>query len=107
MIDAHQKSVHMNNMATEALDSSTYGVRTGRAIAFDTHQFVKRLTKAGMPVEQAEVLADEQANLVETQLANKRDLKESEMRLKIWTGSLLVVHFTALLAAMMAFQLLK
>ena len=43
----------------------------------------------------------------EMQFVTKHDLKESEMRLKIWTGSLLVVHFTALLAAMMAFQLLK
>ena len=31
------------------------------AIAFDTHAFIKRLTAAGMPETQAEVLADEQA----------------------------------------------
>ena len=34
-------------------------------ITFDTHGFVKRLTAAGMPEAQAEVLADEQTNLIE------------------------------------------
>ena len=41
---------------------------------FDTHPFVKRLTAAGMPVEQAEVLADEQACILGEQLATKRDV---------------------------------
>ena len=31
---------------------------------FDTHAFVKPLTAAGMPVEQAEILADEPARLL-------------------------------------------
>jgi hypothetical protein len=31
---------------------------------FDTHAFVKRLTAAGMPEAQAEVLADEQVRLI-------------------------------------------
>ena len=55
----------------------------------DTHAFVKRLTGAGMPVEQAEVLADEQARLVNEQLATKadiallqRDLKDLETALR-------------------------
>lgn len=48
------------------------------AIAFDTHQFVKRLTTAGMPEAQAEILADEQARLITERLASKRDVKESE-----------------------------
>ncbi len=30
-------------------------------ISFDTHTFVKHLTQAGMPIAQAEVLADSQA----------------------------------------------
>ncbi len=42
--------------------------------AFDTHTFVKRLTKAGMPVEQAEILSEEQASLVTGRLATKEDL---------------------------------
>jgi len=41
---------------------------------FDTHAFVKRLTAAGMPVEQAEVLADEHAHLPGEQLATKQDV---------------------------------
>jgi hypothetical protein len=41
---------------------------------FDTHAFVKRLTAAGMPVEQAEILADEHARLPGEQLATKHDI---------------------------------
>ena len=36
-------------------------LRTMASAIFDTHAFVKRLTAAGMPVEQAEILADEHA----------------------------------------------
>ena len=60
-------------------------------ITFDTHGFVKRLTAAGMPEAQAEVLADEQTNLIENNLATKRDLKELEQRLTIRLGGMLVV----------------
>ena len=35
------------------------------AFTFDTHDFVKRLTKAGMPEDQAEILSRGQANLYE------------------------------------------
>ena len=41
---------------------------------FDTHAFVKRLTAAGMPVEQAEILADEHARMLGEQLATKQDM---------------------------------
>jgi hypothetical protein len=37
---------------------------TAASLIFDTHAFVKRLTQAGMPVEQAKALADEHAQLV-------------------------------------------
>jgi len=43
-------------------------------MVFDTHHFVKRLTAAGMPLGQAEVLAEEQARLIDTRLATKDDL---------------------------------
>ena len=46
--------------------------------AFDTHKYVKRLTAAGMPEPQAEVIADEQRALIEEQLATRQDIKESE-----------------------------
>ncbi len=51
------------------------------AMTFDTHAFVKELTKAGMPEEQAEVLARSQATLIDEKLATKQDLKELELRL--------------------------
>ena len=42
----------------------------------DTYAFVKRLTAAGMPEAQAEVLADEQVRLIDDRLATKADLKD-------------------------------
>ena len=41
-----------------------------QALTFDTHAFVKRLTQAGMPEDQAEILAQGQADLYE-RLVNK------------------------------------
>ena len=35
------------------------------ALTFDTHKFIKRLTEAGMPLGQAEVLAEEQTKLID------------------------------------------
>ena len=52
------------------------------AIAFDTHRFVKRLTDAGMEERQAEVLADEQVALLNTNLATKTELGAVEARLQ-------------------------
>ena len=49
------------------------------AIAFDTHAFIKRLTAAGMPEVQAEILAEEQARLIEDRLATKLDLERLEL----------------------------
>jgi hypothetical protein len=46
------------------------------AVLFDTHAFVKRLTAVGMPEAQAEVLADEQARLIDERLATKADFRE-------------------------------
>ncbi len=51
-------------------------------IPFDTHAFVKRLTAAGMPEEQAEILAETQVELIEERLATKQDVKELEIALK-------------------------
>jgi len=44
------------------------------AVLFDSHAFIKRLTAVGMPEAQAEVLADEQARLIDERLATKTDL---------------------------------
>ena len=51
-------------------------------VAFDTHASVKELTRVGMPEEQAEVLAQSQATLIDEKLATKQDLKELEMNLR-------------------------
>ena len=72
------------------------------AMMFDTHAFVKELTRVGMPEEQAEVLARSQATLIDEklatkedlkklELATKRDLKELELRLTLRLGSMMVV----------------
>ena len=44
------------------------------AIAFDTHRFVKRLTENGFTEQQAEVLADEQVHLLNSNLATQADV---------------------------------
>lgn len=43
---------------------------------FDTHEFITNLIKAGMPQQQAEVLATSQLRLMETTLVTKQDLKQ-------------------------------
>ncbi len=45
------------------------------AIAFDTHRFVKKLTERGFTEEQAEVLAEEQVALLNTNLATKAEIE--------------------------------
>ena len=51
-------------------------------VAFDTHAFVKKLTKAGMPEQQAEVLASEQSRLIENELATKQDIEQLRLATK-------------------------
>jgi len=58
------------------------------AITFDTHRFIKRLTEAGMPLLQAEVLAEEQAKLIDERLSTKDDLERLELRLTMKLGTL-------------------
>ena len=52
------------------------------ALAFDTHRFVKRMTAAGMPVQQAEALAESQSDLLNANLATKNELAKTESALK-------------------------
>ena len=59
------------------------------ALTFDTHKFIKRLTEAGMPLIQAEVLAEEQTKLIDERLATKDDLKLMELRLTMKMGALI------------------
>ena len=53
------------------------------ALAFDTHRFVKRMTAVGMPVQQAEALAESQVDLLNTNLATKNELAKIEATLKV------------------------
>ena len=50
-------------------------------VPFDSHQFVKRMTEAGMPLAQAEALAEEQGVMVNTNFATKQDTGELRQRL--------------------------
>ena len=53
------------------------------AIAFDSLLFAKRLKAAGFTKRQAEVQAEAIQDIVENDLATKRDLKELEMRFEL------------------------
>ena len=52
------------------------------ALAFDTHRFVKRMTAVGMPEQQAEALAESQADLLNANLATKTELANTEAVLR-------------------------
>ncbi len=53
------------------------------AIAFDTHRFVKNLTAHGFSEEQAEALATEQVNLLNSNLATKADIAEVRREIEV------------------------
>ena len=51
------------------------------SIVFDTHRFIKRLVETGMDERTAEVLADEQVSLLNSNLATKFQLAEVDFGL--------------------------
>ena len=57
-------------------------MKAAEAIQFDTHKFVKHLTENGFTEQQAEVLAEEQVNLLNTNLATKADIESLRLALK-------------------------
>jgi hypothetical protein len=65
----------------EEIDHKT-GHRRMSALAFDTHAFIKRLMAAGMPEQQAEILADQQSRLIDEKLSTKEDLARVEAGLR-------------------------
>ena len=72
---------------------------------YDTHKFVIKMTQAGMPQSQAEVLAEAHVELMETTLATKQDLKdlEAEMTSKIDQAIIKIVGIiTAVMVALTA-----
>ncbi len=83
------------------------------AIAFDTHRFVKNLTASGFTEEQAEALANEQVQLLNSNLATKADIlaikgeleakiesikAELELKIKTIKGDLLKWMVMAMIA---------
>ena len=72
------------------------------AIAFDTHRFVKRLTENGFTEKQAEVLADEQVNLLNSNLATKQDIISLEGRLKVEIANIKTELLKWMIGAMIA-----
>ncbi len=68
------------------------------AIAFDTHRYVKRLTENGFSEQQAEVLADEQVALLNTNLATKTDILEVKVDIERVKSDLLKWMFGAMVA---------
>ena len=79
------------------------------AIAFDTYKFVKHLTEKGFTEEQAEALAIEQVNLLNSNLATKADIaiiqrdievlrQETRANMEALKSNLLKWIFSALIA---------
>ncbi len=76
----------------------SYDSATTRAIAFDTHRFVKRLTDCGFTEQQAETLADEHVALLNANLATKADIAKVEAKIETVKADLLKWMFGAMIA---------
>ena len=70
-----------------------------KTINFDTHRFVKRLVETGMSERTAEVLAEEQVGLLNSNLATKEQLAKTEARLLKWMIGLFMGYATLMLTA--------
>lgn len=60
-----------------------------KAIAFDTLSYANKLINAGFTKEQAEVQAEAIAELINDNIATKRDLQELEYKLLLKIGAML------------------
>ena len=67
-------------MSETTMNQATEAALSGEG--FNPIRYAKRLKDAGLDAEVADVIADEQTQLVNTHLATKRDLAELELRLK-------------------------
>ena len=65
-----------SNWSKRAERETAAGERSMGTTVFDTHEFITNLINAGMPKQQAEVLATSQLRLMETTLVTKQDLKQ-------------------------------
>lgn len=65
-------------------------------ITFDTHKFISKLRKAGVPEEQAEAIAEAFGEAhMEAEVATKADLRELEYRLTIKLGAMIMAAIAA------------
>lgn len=60
-----------------------------KSLIFDTFQYVKKLRDAGFTDRQAEVQAETIKELLEEQIATKRDLREMESRIILKVGAMI------------------
>ena len=51
-------------------------------LAFDTHQYIKRLIAVGVPPEQAEVHSEELKTIIQHDIATKQDIELTKAELK-------------------------
>ena len=65
---------------------------------FDALKYVDTLRKAGIPDRQAEAQVRVLNEIIDSNLATKRDIKELEQRIVIKLGSLLTVGLVSLVA---------
>jgi len=70
-----------------------------RAIPFDTLKYANKLMSVGFTKEQAEVQAEAIAELINDNLATKRDLKELESNLLLKLGGMMAAAI-AIIAAL-------
>ena len=73
------------------------------AITFDTHRFVKNLTASGFTEQQAEALAEEQVQLLSSNLATKADIEAVKVDLLKWMISAMIAQGTLVVALVVAF----
>ena len=68
----------------------------GKAITFDTLQYAKKLKNAGLNDELAEIQAEALKEIIEDNLATKRDLEDLKKDLTIRMGTMFAVSVSIL-----------
>jgi hypothetical protein len=58
---------------------------------FDTLKFANRLKEAGVPTKQAECQAELMAETINSELATKKDLRETKKDIIIWLGGIVII----------------
>lgn len=68
----------------------------GKAMTFDTLQYANKLKKAGLSDQLAEIQAEALKDIIEDNLATKRDLEDLKKDLTIRMGTMLAVSVSIL-----------